>query len=948
MFRLLPLAFTVVALSANLFDTPEAIAGSASVHSELVTFAVAAPSASFAHTNKSAAPESRVSDVSLANGHLRQLVSDQLARIQGPTTLNLSGNSVRIEILHELESSAIQGLVSGLGGSVYGEVPGELVEALVPVEQLVQLEASPGIEYLRPPLNVSIALDSERSSETQSIREPSGFGVVGQEVAKTNADEWHAAGITGQGVKVGIIDTFDGTLWNQAQSAGEVPAPAGTFCRFLGLNCSVWDGGSEHGVAVAEIIHEMAPSAQLYLADVRSTSDLQAAVDYFDSMGVQIISRSETAEYDGPGDGTGPTAAVVNNAVADGMLWVNAAGNNAGDILHYGKYWRGSWWDPDLDGWLNFSLFTERLPYLCGFVNGVRWDDWYVSQPTDYDVFVYNEPFDVVPVLTSLNNQSLGADPLETLPGFSCAGDDDIDYLAIRLFNPGSGTNDTIEFMANSPILEGTTNPYSASGPMSDSANPGMLSVGAIDPPAGSTIAHYSSWGPTNDGRTKPDISAAAGVSSHTYRPEVFNGTSAATPAVSGAAALVLGAGLASTPVSLAIYLKNSTVDRGAGGPDNIYGKGELILGTPPVWQTLTATPSSPPVTPTPTGSPVTATPTAAPSGYRQGDANCTGGIDNGDIATLMKKAIGLALSLVGCPAYQTDPNCLNGTDMIDALMVAIHLAGASQLPVSGNCVAIGQFFPTGGATVTPAPSITPTKTPTPTPTSTATASPTTTPTPTPSKTPSPTPSKTPTLVPTITASPNPGGLQTQHSTWHYDILGAIWVEGEVVNNTGGTADFVKITANFYSATNQLLATQFGYACLNAIAPGATSPFAVLLVSPPAGVDHINIQVTNYYSPPLLYQVPPGLSINITNTYTDIINYVHVVGSVNNNSSNTYDFVKVCSAFYNAAGDVVRTNFTYTSPSTLGPSGSGTYDSSVSGDGAGIDSVKVWVTASYP
>jgi hypothetical protein len=72
-------------------------------------------------------------------------------------------------------------------------------------------------------------------------------------------------------------------------------------------------------------------------------------------------------------------------------------------------------------------------------------------------------------------------------------------------------------------------------------------------------------------------------VASLSYAPGCFAGTSASTPATAGAAALVLGAGLASTPAQLRTYLlDNATVDRGAAGSDNVYGRGELILPAPP------------------------------------------------------------------------------------------------------------------------------------------------------------------------------------------------------------------------------------------------------------------------------------------------------------------------------------------------------------------------------
>jgi V8-like Glu-specific endopeptidase len=145
-------------------------------------------------------------------------------------------------------------------------------------------------------------------------------------------------------------------------------------------------------------------------------------------------------------------------------------------------------------------------------------------------------------------------------------------------------------------------------------------------------------------------------------------------------------------------------------------------------------TPSPTPIhslTPTPSPS-ATAVPsqTLAPQGLQQGDANCSGVIDAGDIAALIKRAIGLVVSAI-CDTYQDDVNCLNGTDAIDALDVAVFLAEGNPLPVAGGCPPIGQYFGTGGSSATPthSPTPTPTHTPTPTPTHTPASSPTPTPT---------------------------------------------------------------------------------------------------------------------------------------------------------------------------------------------------------------------------
>ena len=124
---------------------------------------------------------------------------------------------------------------------------------------------------------------------------------------------------------------------------------------------------------------------------------------------------------------------------------------------------------------------------------------------------------------------------------------------------------------------------YSSAKPVVDSRSPALLAVGAIDPADGAGgIAFYSSQGPTNDGRIKPDISAPSCVVSTIYAP-CFNGTSAASPAAAGMAALLLGRGLAVPGVPLAALTRHLVRDLGPAGPDNAFGAGQVLLPAPPV-----------------------------------------------------------------------------------------------------------------------------------------------------------------------------------------------------------------------------------------------------------------------------------------------------------------------------------------------------------------------------
>jgi subtilase family protein len=527
--------------------------------------------------------------VGLADGRLRDAV-DQLRRgARAPADVDVVGQRVRVEALVAPgRQGEVAAAIAALGGFVEGFAGTTLVQALVPSDRLVALERTEGVRFVRPPLTVN-APQAAAEAEPPGLFEAA--ALAGEEVVKTRANAWHAAAITGVGVKVGIIDFFDGAKWSAGQASGDLPAPAGTFCREAGTGCDVFDGGDPHGVAVGEVIHEMAPGAQLYLAQAVTTADLQAAVDYFAAQGVSVISRSLTAEYDGPGNGTGPLAQVIDNAVARGITWFNSAGNNASRTPgELGSYWRDSWRDLNNDGWYEFGTGDQLMGFYCGFMNGLRWSDWGASR-TDYDLFVYDTLADAQtggagPEAVSDDNQPGGAPPLEHV---LCDGRDDVDYLAIRLFASGGGTTgDVLEVMVNLGELEYFDNPFSASGPGSDTGSTGALSIGAVDPPLGSVIGEYSSEGPTNDNRIKPDLSAAACVKSTAYAPTCFNGTSAATPVAAGAAALLIASRAATTPAAVKSFLMNSSVvDRGAAGPDPLFGAGELVLPAPPLPEPL-------------------------------------------------------------------------------------------------------------------------------------------------------------------------------------------------------------------------------------------------------------------------------------------------------------------------------------------------------------------------
>ena len=105
---------------------------------------------------------------------------------------------------------------------------------------------------------------------------------------------------------------------------------------------------------------------------------------------------------------------------------------------------------------------------------------------------------------------------------------------------------------------------------------PGALSVGALD--QSHRIASFSSVGPTADGRIKPDVVApgvqvvVADIRRGDYQRR--NGTSFATPLVTGVCALILEVRSQWTSAEVLDALRENAIDLGEAEADTLYGWG--------------------------------------------------------------------------------------------------------------------------------------------------------------------------------------------------------------------------------------------------------------------------------------------------------------------------------------------------------------------------------------
>src|SRR5215210_1155795 len=258
--------------------------------------------------------DSRVARVSHA-ANAGVLAAAREARRRG---LAMRGSRTRV-VIERRRGTALQllGAVVRRGGVVEGQAPG-LIQALIPVRALASLARTPLVRIVRTPLRQVL------------------YAVNGEEVQAANAAAWQSSGLSGLGVKVGIVDGGFGG-YQSRQASGDLPQNVVTLDF-----CSGHFNDEPHGAAVAEIVHEMAPGAQLFLVCAETEVDFAQAVEWARAQGVTIINHS--AGFPGQSRGDGSDAAgrpdtVIAAAKAAGVLWVNAAGN------HGDQHWSGMFVD---------------------------------------------------------------------------------------------------------------------------------------------------------------------------------------------------------------------------------------------------------------------------------------------------------------------------------------------------------------------------------------------------------------------------------------------------------------------------------------------------------------------------------------------------------------------------------------------------------------------------
>lgn len=407
---------------------------------------------------------------------------------------------------------------------------------------------------------------------------PKPLATTDEGVALMNADDWQTATYTGSGIKVAVID-LGFSSYSDAVTYGDLPGSGVTTYDYTGTG---FETGTEHGTAVAEAVYDVAPGASLYLYKIGDQTDLENAKDACITNGVDVVNHSVGWYNASYYDGTGDICAIANDAISNGIVWVNSAGNEA--KMHY-----RSVFDDVGNGSHDFSGSGQNVNYFgpgdgsaykipAGYTIDVflNWNA-YPSTTEDYDLALYYWTGSGWNYITgSFNDQAGGGLPPTERINYTTTLADTVygvvvwEYLTskdhdLTLFNWIASFD---EQTASSSLLD----PATATD---------VVTVGAIDRNnyASGPQEDFSSQGPTTDGRTKPDVASPDNCNSYTYG--YWIGTSLSSPHVAGCVALVHSRFPSLSDSEVKTYLYDEcTVDLGIAGKDNIYGWGKVELPT--------------------------------------------------------------------------------------------------------------------------------------------------------------------------------------------------------------------------------------------------------------------------------------------------------------------------------------------------------------------------------
>ncbi|MBL7877375.1 MAG: hypothetical protein JNL53_17045, partial [Cyclobacteriaceae bacterium] len=514
----------------------------------------------------------KVDDTKIIGGELTELYKNtqQGATVTTNEIFYISGQTVLVEIIIFANTDLVQlqSILSALNFETDDDISdldaSLIITGFIPFEYLDDLNTYPDlINFVRPAIP------------------PIGNAITtpGDQVMRSN---WSRAGydLSGQGIKIAVLsDSYDTKEGAAADNIINGELPNVTVVKELP---SRYGQGSDEGRAMLQIVHDVAPGAELYFRTGFITAgDFAKGIrDLKTNQNCDIIVDDITYITE-PFYTDGRIAQAVNDVKTQGVTYFTAAGN-------FGNKSYEATFNPFPGKQAHAFSGTDTLQSITvgpgNYTIVLQWDDPVYSigsrgeilTGTENDLDIYLTNFQNAP-LFGFNRNNLGGDPIEIL-NFSVPTGTTIN-TDIMIVRATGNTNVKFKYI----IFRGdkiTVNEYFSGAPTivgQANAN-GAITVGAVlynntrnssgydFPPVPEgvepfTPATFSSRGGITNGlnRNKPDFIAPNGVNTtvdlagkdangkfindleNDDVPNFF-GTSAAAPHAAGVAALVMEA----------------------------------------------------------------------------------------------------------------------------------------------------------------------------------------------------------------------------------------------------------------------------------------------------------------------------------------------------------------------------------------------------------------------
>jgi subtilisin-like proprotein convertase family protein len=543
--------------------------------------------------------------------------------------------------------------LNGLSGEVKETGPGNL-EVHVALSQVVQIAAEDDVLFVQPrqgrftsragtppaqdwklpraarratllnSLRTTLAARSSQSQNETPEQEASKVG-TGVGSVSSQADIVHRTavfrgltGFNGTGVKIGVLSDGVAHLAD-SQASGDLGA-----VTVLPGQAGPSDG--DEGTAMLELIHDIAPGAQLYFATAfTSVTSFGDNIRALRTAGCNIIVDDVGYFVESPfQDGQGPLvvsptnggyiAQAVKDVATAGVMYFSSAGNSGNLNDGTSGVWEGDFnlgaatVDPPIPaaGAGNFHRFTGVQDFNTLTLAGsgpisLAWSDPLGASGNDYDIFRLNTAGTTV-ASSSTNIQNGNDDPYEQMSNSTASPrivivkktgalprflhlNTNRGRLSVATAGQTHGhaatTNNFTFDVAATPASAAYPNPFSTANVIETFSSDGPRRIFFQGDGTAITPANFSSTGGAV--LIKPDITAADGVfvTGAGDFPGQFFGTSAAAPNAAAIMALIKSQNPGFNQSQLRNALFATALDIEAPGVDRDSGAG-IVMATPP------------------------------------------------------------------------------------------------------------------------------------------------------------------------------------------------------------------------------------------------------------------------------------------------------------------------------------------------------------------------------